>query len=531
MISNMKSIYMKKFRASTSLQLVSILVAAMAVSAITSYGVYYLNVEKNGAVVQRSDAPIGAAKPRASRSVEISSIQDLNDRLVEIADSVKPSVVTVFTEKVFRVRRVNPFMSPFFDNDLFGQFFGRPRDGRGRRNQPQYEERRRHGMGSGVIVSKDGYIITNNHVIARADEIKVRVLNGQTYEASVVGADPQTDIAVIKVEAEGLVAIEQGDSDRVRVGEIVLAVGSPLNETLAHTVTQGIVSAKGRSNVGLAEYEDFIQTDADINPGNSGGALVNLDGQLVGINTAIATQSGGSQGIGFAVPVNMAKAVKDALIANGEVTRSWLGVHVQNLNEEIRSAMGIDQDTKGVLVAGIQKNSPAEKAGLQAGDLVLKIDGEDLDNSAEMRNRIAVAAPGSEIKLLVLREGRELTLEVKLERLANDGEPRQSDKKTSSQAIDLLGFSVVDLDAQLRQRLGVDEKISGVVVTEVDPNSSAASAGLQAGDLVRSVNKKPVANLKEFNARVTNLKANQMVLLRITRRNATLFLAYTLRPS
>lgn len=270
----------------------------------------------------------------------VSILRELNQAFIEIASEVTPSVVTVSTERVTRARMYDPF-ADFFNDPFFG-FFGNP--GNGRRQQPQEREFRQQGLGSGVIVSQDGYILTNNHVVAQADSIRVRMSDGRELGATVVGADPKTDIAVIRVNASGLTPIRRGNSDDLHVGEIVLAVGSPLNPNLAHTVTQGIVSAKGRSNVGLADYEDFIQTDAAINPGNSGGALVNLYGELVGINTAIASRSGGFQGIGFAVPVNMALHVMDALISGGRVVRGWLGVSIQDVDEEMARAMGMGDE-------------------------------------------------------------------------------------------------------------------------------------------------------------------------------------------
>jgi len=432
------------------------LVLVVVVSALSAVGTQ-LYIEKTGlpslAVWSSSEPSISEQAPMTpstiesgfERKVDIKSIRDLNEALVAISESVRPSVVTVFTEKVFKIRRSNPFMSPFFSDPFLERFFGRqPQGGRERDDDSNFEERRQQGMGSGVIVSSDGYILTNNHVISEADEIRVRTLDNRTLIAKVIGTDPQTDVAVIKVDAKDLKPVVQGNSDKLRVGEIVLAVGSPMSANLAHTVTQGIVSAKGRSNVGLAEYEDFIQTDAGINPGNSGGALVNLDGELVGINTAIASRSGGSEGIGFAVPINMAHLVMEALITKGEVVRSWLGVQAQDMTDELARAMSI-KPQDGVLIAGIQDGSPAKKAGLQAGDVIYQINGDKIDSAAQLRNKIAVMSPGSKIKLSFLRDAKQRDLEFALEKLPSpEGATKVSTKETQ-EVSKLLGFQVSNL--------------------------------------------------------------------------------------
>jgi serine protease Do len=316
----------------------------------------------------------------------ITSLRDLNEAFVELAEAVNPAVATVFTERVLRVR---PSPGMFFDHpfeDFFGEFFQRPREPRSREC-----EYRQQGLGSGVVATDDGFIITNNHVIEGADTINVRLIDGRPMPAEVVGADAKTDIAVIKVDADDLVSIEIGDSDRLRVGEMVLAVGSPLSPNLAHSVTSGIVSAKGRSNVGLADYEDFIQTDAAINPGNSGGALINLDGELVGINTAIASRSGGYQGIGFAVPSNMARRVMESLIEHGTVVRGWLGIYIQDIDEALAAAMDLEGE-RGALVSDLSEDGPAEKAGVQQGDIIVTLDDEPKElDAAEKRGGVAAA--------------------------------------------------------------------------------------------------------------------------------------------
>lgn len=466
-----------------------------------------------------SEPAVTATVPPARDKV-ITSLRDLNNAFVDIAAAVSPTVVTVSTEKVLRFRNRSPFASPFFF-DPFGDFFG---DGNRRRGQDSPEQQfRQQGLGSGVIVSNDGYILTNNHVIAEADSITIRMTDGRTLPAKVIGTDPKTDIAVIRVNAKNLPAIRLGDSEQLRVGEWVLAIGSPLSADLASTVTQGIVSAKGRSNVGLAQYEDFIQTDAAINPGNSGGALINLDGELVGINTAIATRSGGFQGIGFSVPINMARHVMESLIKNGKVVRGWLGVSIQTVDESLAKGLNLD-GPGGVVVSQVVENSPAEKAGLQAEDVILAMNGRKVKDNSQLSADIAAMAPGSQANLTVLREGRKREIAVTLgEQPANFGvrgfEPSPDE---------LLGFTVETLNNRLAQRYDLDATRRGVVVTNIDAVSSAYRAGLREGDLIVKVNRKSVANVTEFSGMLQNAKKGDTVLLQIARNDGTQFLAFEL---
>ena len=454
---------------------------------------------------------------------KISSLRDLSDAFVEIAANVNPTVVTVFTEKIYRVRDV---YSPFgFYNDPFEEFwneffFGTPRR---QRPQPREREYRQQGLGSGVIVSKDGYILTNNHVVRDADSIYVRTIDDETYPAKVVGTDAKTDIAVLKIKAKNLKPIKLGDSDKLRVGEIVLAIGSPLNPNLDHTVTQGIVSAKGRSNVGLADYEDFIQTDAAINPGNSGGALVNLDGELIGINTAIATQSGGFQGIGFAVPINMAKNVMEQLIKRGKVVRGWLGVTIQDINQTMSKALGL-KSREGALVGDVVKDSPADKAGLKPGDVIIAVDGKKIKNSTQLRNQIAGTEPGTKVKLTILRDKKEKTIKVKLGELPQEGKPGMIGKETQ----ELLGFTVQNMSRELAEKYNLDKSEKGVVITRIDRRSAAFRAGLREGDLIKSVNRQRVKSVKDFNKVVKDLKKGDTVLLYVQRATGNFFIAFTL---
>jgi len=469
---------------------------------------------------QGNEQPVLETIENSDSNQTAPALNDLNKAFVEITKKVSPTVVTVFTEKVFKVRRTfDPFFfgSPF--DDFFGDFFGqrsRPR------RQPKEEEYRQRGMGSGVIISKDGYILTNNHVVADADTIQVRLIDKRTFPAKVIGTDPKTDIALIKVKAKNLQPIKLGNSDRLQVGEWVLAIGSPLSENLEHTVTAGIVSAKGRSNLGLADYEDFIQTDAAINPGNSGGALVNLNGELVGINAAIVSQSGGFQGIGFAVPINMAKQVMESILKHGKVIRGYLGVYIQDINETMAKALGLSEP-KGALISDVQKGGPGDKAGLKHGDVIIGLNGKEVESSTQLRNSIASMAPGTRVQLKIIRDGKEKMITAKLGQL----EAEKAAPQVKQRLEKLLGFNVASLNRQLAQKYNLDKSLSGVVITSVNSNK-AYRAGLKEGDLIVAVNRKPVKNIQDFNSIVSKLGKGDTVLFRIVREDHSFFVAFTL---
>ena len=467
-----------------------------------------------------AEVQVARALPQEESTADrpITSLRQLNDAFVDLAEMVNPTVVTVFTEKVLRVRE-SP--SPFFGhpfNDFFGEFFQRP-------SQPHARDRefRQQGLGSGVVVSSDGYIITNNHVIAEADMINVRFMDGETLPAEIVGADEKTDIAVLKVEADDLPMIQIGDSDELRVGEMVLAIGSPLSPNLAHSVTSGIVSAKGRSNVGLADYEDFIQTDAAINPGNSGGALINLDGELIGINTAIASRSGGYQGIGFAVPSNMARNVMESLKEYGAVVRGWLGINIQDIDETIAAALDLES-TEGALVADVTEDGPAARNGFERGDVVLALDGESIKNSTQLRNEVAARKPGSTATLQILREGKEMSLSVVLDALPTDDVAQDVGERLEDQ----FGFTVAPFDAELASKYRLNRSLDGVVITSVVMGGPAYRAGLREGDLIVEINRSVTKDLEEFNELVRNLKSGSTFLLRIVRQNRSFFVGFRL---
>lgn len=457
------------------------------------------------------DAPEAApvqAVPAKDRP--ITTLKDLNRAFIEIAKAATPSVVTVSTEKYYRMRQM---MNPFDPFGMFGQ-------GNQRGQERQFKQQ---GLGSGVIISSDGYILTNNHVVAQADSISVRLGDGRRLRARVVGSDPKTDVAVIKIEATGLAAVPIGDSDSLQPGEMVLAIGSPLSENLAHTVTQGIVSAVGRSNIGLADYEDFIQTDAAINPGNSGGALVNLNGELVGLNAAIVSQSGGFQGIGFAVPINMAIRIKDALVNGGRVVRGYLGVSIQDITEQIAGALKL-KSTEGALIGDVADNGPASGAGIESGDIVTEIDGKRIVNSTQLRNQIASMAPGTKVTLSILRNGEEREFSVTLAELPSD--LARADVPEDVQQ--LLGFELTALNRQLAEKYDLNPKLDGVLVTDIDDQSSAYEAGLRVGDLIRAVNQRRITTVAEFNDALKGARKGDTVLLRVNRGDRGFLLAFTL---
>jgi serine protease Do len=418
--------------------------------------------------------------------------QDLSKAFEEVAAAIEPSVVNISS-----IKRIRPAMqqngdlqispnSPllqFFGEDFFKRFMipRMPKEG--------YEQR---GLGTGVVVSKDGYVLTNNHVIEGADEVMVTLSNDRQFKAKVVGADPKTDLAVLKIDATGLYPAKLGNSDDLKIGEWVVAAGQPFG--LTHTVTAGIVSAEGRARLGVADYEDFIQTDAAINPGNSGGPLVNLKGEVIGINTAIFSRSGGSMGIGFAIPSNMAETVMESLIKHGKVVRGFLGVSIQNLTEGLAKSFG-HQGTKGVLVGDVTPDSPADKGGLKQGDIITSYNGKPVENVHQLRSAVAETAPGTEVPLTVFRENKSRTLTVKVGELQGGLASVRGNGALSS---DKLGLTVNNLTPDMAKELGVPPT-RGVVVTKVSPFGLAARAGIQANDVILAVQKQPVSNVSEFN--------------------------------
>jgi serine protease Do len=480
-------------------------------------------------------------KPEVKTTPEFQSFKTI---FADIADKVIPSVVSVIPTQIDTVVfNNNPFYQFFGDEDPgfpFDQFFNVPRGHGNQKRQPQQQQppkkqfRRQQGLGSGVIVSKDGYILTNYHVVHGADEIEVKTADKRTFQAAIVGVDSLSDVAVIKIkgEAKDLTVAYLGDSDKLRVGEWVMAIGNPF--ALTSTVTQGIVSALGRrDDKNPTQYQNYIQTDAAINPGNSGGALVNLDGELIGINTMIYTTSGGFMGIGMAIPINMARRFMEDIIYYGRVTRGWLGVQIQDVNDAMRNALGLGA-RKGVLIGDVFKGQPADKAGIKRGDVVLSVDGKAVETSNDLKNTVAGIQPGKKIPVVIFRAGKELTVTVVLNerdegavnKLSSGKEKQPESGRDTSQQ---LGLSVTNLTDEARQQLNLASDVSGVVVTEVDQASQAAGEGVQPGDVVQEINRQPVASVKDFTKIAKSVKPGNSVLLLVRRGQSSLFVAFTLR--
>jgi len=451
-----------------------------------------------------------------------------------VVKGVLPDVVNISTSKMVRTpvsEQMPDFFRQFFGDQFGGQQFGGPdgpdsenplprRRGQGRQGQPdQQSQRREDSLGSGVIVSPDGYILTNNHVIDGATDVRVTFADKRQLDAKVIGSDPKTDIAVLKVQGTGFPAITIGDSSKVQVGDYALAIGDPFG--VGQTVTMGIVSAMNRGNLGIEDYEDFIQTDAPINPGNSGGALVNDRGELIGINTAILSHgSGGNEGIGFAVPVNLAREVMDQLMDHGKVNRAYLGVMIQDVTPAISKAMGL-KEMKGVLIGDVSPSGPAEKSGIKRGDIILEVNGKPVSDSRDLRMNISMMKPDASVKLRILRDGNQSDMTVKLGDLPDQKEQAKVEEGHSEGALE--GVTLENLDAQTARQLGLPGSTSGVVVTDISQSSPLVNAGLRTGDVIQEVNHQPVKTVSQLEAAVR--KAGKNPLLLVNRKGTTLFIA------
>jgi serine protease Do len=431
-----------------------------------------------------------------------------------VLKSVLSSVVNISSSKVVRAHPESPDeMMPFFR-----QFFGGEGDGDETFGLPQPRDHREKSLGSGVVVSPEGYILTNNHVIDAATEVRVTLSDKRELQAHVVGADPKTDVAVLKIEASGLSPITIGDSSKAEVGDTVLAIGDPFG--VGETVTKGIVSATGRGNLGIEDYEDFIQTDAPINPGNSGGALINDRGELIGINTAIITHgSGGNQGIGFAVPSNLARTVMEEILKSGKVTRAYLGIYPQDVTPAIAKAFG-EKDPRGVLIGDVSPNSPAQAAGLQRGDIILEVNGKPMTDSNQLRMAISMLQPGSAAKLKVVRDGSQREFAIKLHELPT--EQAENDNEKGGQQQVSAGIEVANLTPKILQQLNLPSTTTGVVVKGVSPSSPLADSGLRKGDVIQEVNHTPVKSASDFYDAMHKDAGNPLLL--VNRGGRTLFI-------
>jgi len=452
-----------------------------------------------------------------------------------IVEKVAPSVVTISTSKNVKPGARGsggPGSLPFFNDPQFRRYFGIPDEEESgpddeaqptprRRNRGGSTQRQALGLGSGVIVSPDGHVLTNNHVVQGADDIVVTFGRNKTeYKAKKVGGDPGTDLAVLKIEAKDLPAITFADSDKVRVGDLALAIGNPFG--LTQTVSMGIVSSIGRNDLGITAYENFIQTDASINPGNSGGALVDIEGRLLGINTAIFSRTGGNQGIGFAVPANLAHSVMDSLLKTGRVVRGYLGVRLQELDETLKEKFKFS-GSEGSLVAAVEPNSPAAKAGVEPGDVITEVTGRKVEGTQQLRMTIGGMAPGTKADLKIQRAGQEKTVQVELAELEPKEALAKADQPEDSAPDVLDGVTVADVDDETRKQFGLTEGTKGVVITKIDPESPSALAGLKVGDVVQEIEKQAVKTAKEAIALSEKLKNEKQVLLRVSTKGVSRF--------
>jgi serine protease Do len=418
-----------------------------------------------------------------------------------------PAVVSITSSRVVKVPQ-----SPFFNDPFFQQFFGGQFP-----NMPQ--EQREHGLGSGVIVSPDGYILTNNHVIDKSTDIKVQLADKRQFTGKVIGTDPKTDIAVVKINATGLPTIPLGDSSKLEVGDYAFAIGNPFG--VGETATMGIISATGRNGLSIEDYEDFIQTDAAINPGNSGGALLDARGELIGINTAILSGGGGNQGIGFAIPVNMAKYVMDQILKHGKVVRGYIGVGIQDVTPELARVFHVPAE-KGALVSSVDANSPGGKAGLQRGDVITELNGEPVEGSNDLRLKVGTMTPGTTIHLKVDRNGEMRDVALNLGE-APTGKGAANNAEGSVENSPMRGVQVDELTDDIRQQLGLKANVKGVVVTSVPDDAPAADAGLQRGDVIEQVNRQPVNSVADYQ-RLIEQAGKQTLVLLVNHGGTTVFL-------
>ncbi|MBI3592983.1 MAG: DegQ family serine endoprotease [Nitrospirae bacterium] len=433
------------------------------------------------------------ADPPDKEPVEI--LSKFGDAMAKVAEKAKPAVVNISTTRTIKTPR-----HPFFDDPAFRRFFG---EGQG----PQ--KRKVTSLGSGFIATSDGYIITNNHVIEGAEDILVKLSDNREYKGKVIGMDSRTDVAVIKINEKNLPSIPWGNSDQLKVGEVVLAIGNPYG--LSQTITMGIISALGRVGMGITDYEDFIQTDAAINPGNSGGPLVNVRGEIIGVNTAIFSTTGGYQGLGFAIPSSMVKNVMDSIINQGKVVRGWLGVQIQPLTAELAKQFNL-KDENGVLLVETVEGGPAEKGGLKRGDVIVEFDGRKISDPFHFKNMVAATKPGKAVQMKIIRDGNLLTATVTIGELPIEPQVVSSAEFENA----LKGVSVQDLTDEILQKLNITKKIKGVVINNIEEDSPALGI-LAKGDIIIEVNRKPVINAREYNKIVSAIEKGQNILLLIIR--------------
>ncbi len=435
--------------------------------------------------------------PALTREEAADVLRSTGDAFSKIAEDAMPAVVFISVEKNVSATDMLPrgLKIPESLGDNFRKHF----------SPPSFKQ---EGQGSGFIISEDGYILSNHHVVGDADSISVKLHDGRELKGTLVGTDEKSEVAIIKIDEQNLPFIKLGDSDKLRLAEWVLAIGNPFG--LSETVTAGIVSAKGRNNVGIADYENFIQTDAAINPGNSGGPLLNVQGEVVGINTAIYSRTGGSMGVGFAIPINMAKRIKDQLIAHGKVTRGYLGVLIQEMTPALAATFDM-KNKAGILVSDVMAKSAAKKAGMQSGDVIVKLDGKAVIGVGEFRNRVAARAPGTKLKLDVIRDGKARVITASLMALPDQIGP----SAPATAALDTIGLIIQDFDSDMADQLGFAETDTGVLVTQVKQQSPAWEAGIREGNLVTRVGKATVTNRTQYEKAMAAMKSATRIAMRI----------------
>jgi len=489
---NMKTFFQTKRRRLTALTAVTAL--ALAGSAFT-----FTQVSKAQTETPKVSVPLDESQiPREGLPT---------GSYASIVKKVVPGVVRIETSAT--MEKISMQQPPELDDPFWQHFFGN----QFRRMLPpnQSGPQTRHGLGSGVIITKDGYILTNNHVVDGAKDVKVTMEDGHEYTAKVIGRDPKTDLAVVKIDAKNLPVVPMADSSKVEVGDVVLAIGNPFG--VGQTVTKGIVSATDRGNMGIEAYENFIQTDAAINPGNSGGALVDVQGRLIGINTAILSRSGGSQGVGFAIPSDIARNVMEGLIENGHVTRGYLGVIIQSVTPALAEEFKL-KDSKGALIGDVMNDGPAAKAGFKPGDVVVEFNGKKVSDSRHLQLSVADTKPGSTVPVEVLRNGEQKTLHATVKQLPGTEQLADNNSSNSGDTGTLNGVGVGDLDSQTRQQFNIPKEVKGAVVTQVEPGSAAAEAGLKPGTVIEDINHHPVKSSEDA-VKLTENSASKRTLLRV----------------
>ncbi|MCF7807715.1 MAG: Do family serine endopeptidase [Candidatus Marinimicrobia bacterium] len=451
--------------------------------------------------------------PTDLKATDLGLAKSLSNTFVTIAEKVSPSVVTITSEQVYKHPNMEQFRN--FQDMLPRQLWPFLPD--------EDQEMRSTSLGSGIVISKDGYIITNNHVVEKGENIKVQFSDNEEYDAEIVGADPRTDVALIKIKARNLVPIKMGNSDKIHVGEWVLAFGSPFSGSLSQTVTQGIISATGRSQVNLVDYEDYIQTDAAINPGNSGGPLVNLDGELIGMNSAIASRSGGYQGIGFAIPINLVNRIVEDLQENGRVTRAWLGVWIQAVDNDLAKAFGLEK-AHGALIDDLVEDSPADKAGLRERDIILEFDGQEITSSDMLPTIVSIQRPGQKKKLKIMRDGKIKEIKVTLEEMPEEtaaAGPLEAERSD-------VGFTVETASESQLRYYGFSGNTEGVIITSVDKYSEAFKKNLRVGQIIQEMGPDvrhldKVESKRDFDKKLSRYEPGDVALLLVRRDNDNTF--------